>query len=385
MIIRTTYLARINNKGKLQLAMVQLDRNESTYSVYRTTWQVHGKEREYNPLFINKGRNSNYIVREAFHLYEVCIRQYVHLGYVRLEDLTEKTIEELKEDELNDLLNNYEEPTIKLPRLVRPTNWEEVATSTMDREWYWTYRIPGIRCLVFIKDGELVVKTDYHVYLHKTIQHLLSEDLVAMFQKEPDLALDCMIYSHEPKSSREHLVKLVKASEWTEECKDLHLYVCDYISDNSLEERIEHLQDLFKEITNPMIHLVEWGTLEGYYLISSKTRKAIKEGYPGLWLKANREYGGGRKSAFLYVETEHYRTRTYVIKQYTGDNIVKIDNSYNNYFYATIAGPCNFNVEYYKKHPNELVGKQVLLAFQELHNGIPTNPIVWHLNDKRET
>lgn len=385
MVIRTTYLARINNKGKLQLAMVQLDRNESTYSVYRTTWQVHGKEREYNPLFINKGRNSNYIVREAFHLYEVCIRQYVHLGYVRLEDLTDKTIEELQEDELNDLLNNYEEPTLKIPRLVRPVSWEEVATSTMDREWYWTYKIPGIRCLIFMKDGQIAVKTDYHVYLKKSIQHLLTDDVKSMFVKEPDLALDCMIYSHDPKSSRDHLIKLIKAQEWSEQCKDLHLYICDYISDNSLEERIEHLQELMREVTNPMIHLIEWNTLEGYYVVDNKTRKAIRNGYPGLWLKANREYGGGRKSAFLYVETEAFRTRTYVIKYYSGGDYVQIDNTHNNYFHAMIAGPSNFDTKYYAQHPNELVGRQVVLAFQELNNGIPTNPIVWHLNDKRET
>lgn len=384
MIIRTTYLARINNKGKLQLAMVQLDRNESTYSVYRTTWQVHGKEREYNPIFMNKGRNSNYIVKEAFHLYENCIKQYVHLGYVRLEDLTEKTIEDLKEEELMELLNNYEEPKLKIPRLVRPVDWKEVATSTLDRDWHWTYKLPGIRCLIFKKDDEIKVKTDYHTYLSVSVQHLITEDVKEMFIKDPDLALDCMIYSHSTNSTKDKILQLVRASEWQEQCKELNLYIVDCISDDSLEERMEHIGELMQEVSNPYIHLVEWNTLSGFYRISSETKKAIKKGFPGIWLKANREYGGGRKSAFLFVETECYKTRTYVIKRFDGRTDVLIDNSFDNYFHATIAGPCNFDVDYYSKHPNEVVGKQVVLAYQDMERGIPISPIVWYLNDKRE-
>ena len=101
------YLVTRNARDKIQVAIVSVERINTTYKIMRSTGQYQGKFTDQPIIIIEKGKSNRTPQQQAELEYKSIIKKYLDKGYKKLSEFTNKSFDECKESELLEFLGSH--------------------------------------------------------------------------------------------------------------------------------------------------------------------------------------------------------------------------------------------------------------------------------------
>lgn len=372
MIIREEYLIKRNNKNRIQVALVQLDKHPITgiFTVYRTVFQYKGKKRYIPNIYIKWGRYGNSLENWANIVFNNTLKGYYDIGYYLLSKLTSKKYAKLSEDDLKELLLKYDKKVVEgLPMLMLPKSYEQCSPSILEKDCYCCPNYEGARVLVFNKGGEVQIYSQEKGYLNP--EHLTNHRLLSsLFQVIPELVLDCVLY-RQGWSINRLLDNLDKAE----------LLVMDYVGKEAFSDRVEKLKEYKELIDCEDINVIIPTISSGWFRIKKLHDNWVKEGYTGALVRfPERPYGEGKKSAYYMIAMQQYKQEDYEITDVTKDGFDYADVTFtvktpkNEVFKVRSRGK-ECDLKDYLENKNEYIGKTITCMFFFYDKkGLPESP-----------
>lgn len=386
MIIREEYLVKKNNKNRIQVVLLQIDRHpiSKIFSIYRTLFQYGGKKRE-NPIhFIKYGTQGRSVSQEAGESFNKYQKIYIGMGYKQLSRLTKKHFDTLTEDDIKKLLNQNNEALAKgLPSPVLPKNYDTCSSRIFERDCFCSRRISGVRVLIYFDGAAMHTASLGGKTYDNAVPHLLKDAaLLSLFQVFPDLVLDGEIYHFG--WSQDKILGLCKLEEPIEESKELQFWIYDYVSKAPFIKRAENLAEWKQliETESTQVIFLEHVQTSGWFKVKRLHDQWSQEGYDGLVARfGERPYGAGRRSANYVVEMQQFQEDKFLLVDIQRG--FRIDDSV--FVLQTKTGK-NFNakpilnypeMEKYITNKNDYIGKMATVRFFYYEsNGLPSHPVL---------
>lgn len=386
MIIREEYLVKKNNKNRIQVVLLQIDRHpiSKVFSIYRTLFQYGGKKRENPILFVKYGTQGRSVSQEASEYFYKYQKVYIGMGYKQLSRITKQSFDKLTEDDIKELLSKNSEAQAKgLPLPVLPKNYDTCSPSVFERDCFCSKRILGARVLIYFDGTTIHTASLGGKTYDNAIPHLLKDNaLLSLFQVFPDLILDGEIYHFG--WSQEKILELSKLEEPTEESKQLQFWIYDYISKKPFTQRAENLAEwrqlIEAESTN--IVFLEHIRISGWLKIKRLHDQWTQEGYDGLVARfGERPYGIGRRSSNYVVEMQQFQEDQFLLvdiqKGFRVDDSIFVLQTKNGKKFNAKPIVNYPNMDTYINNKNNYIGKMAIVRFYYYgSNGLPSHPVL---------
>jgi hypothetical protein len=379
MILKEDALVKLNNRGKIQENIISLNYHpfEDVYSIQRRINQRGGKEIDIPVLFFRK--NEHYPSHEtAANLrYKALIDRYLSNGYKSIKQLSKKSYSSLSDEELIDLILKHGFTNEdKCPAMVAYKSHSSCHSQIYEKDLYVTKSIEGCRFVLYMKNKKIITYNKFGNDCSHVINHIITDPkLLKWFQQNPKMYLECKIYIPEITYSLKEIVRLTTSKKYVEECKLLHLHICDVILEEPIQDRIkilEHLQDIFQN--HSFITVAKFQQLSGFLKIYKEYKQAISEGYAGLLLYLkDKPYGMGKKSALYVVSMmDPYKEKCLIYKAFYHNNLLYFQCKFQNEI-INIPG-VNYKLSC-KQDLNFFKGKKAVVSYVEPEHKIVTKII----------
>ena len=106
--MKSIVLVTRNARDKIQIVFADLIQTGNNFTIKRVTGQYKGKFTEQPELSIERGKVKRSVLQQAELEFNSIINKYLDKGYKKLSDLTTMHLEEIRPDDLSELV-----PSIK--------------------------------------------------------------------------------------------------------------------------------------------------------------------------------------------------------------------------------------------------------------------------------
>ena len=280
------------------------------YAIERYTG-ILGKTITPQPILtVQRGKASRTVTEQASLEYNSLLKKYLDKGYKNIKDLgiTELTVEAAEESLPKD---NTDQNDVVKPQLCKVL--DKTKPSQTEKHWYCSYKLDGVRCLLFMKDGEVHTASrggqDYDVPAT-----YIREDpyVIKIFEDNPGLMLDGEIYRHLWNLS--YISGLCRRDDLTEKHEELCFYCYDIVDTTKpFKDRLSKLNELAANCPeDSKIKFLKHQDIFGLDAIMKHHNEAVENGYEGLVIRdPNKEYKPGARDS-----------RMMKIKEFTDDEFL---------------------------------------------------------------
>lgn len=395
------YLISKDSKGKIRVVNISYDwdKDLNGYVIRRFTSQYGGKITTQPIILVDKGKGigkARRTVSEQAKLeYDSRVNKYMDKGYKKLP----KSIDLYTKEELDALLpeeTTDSEGNLK-PMLAK--DFHDVATSVLEKQWWYASRkIDGVRCLMFVKDGEIHTSSRGGKNYDNSTYHITCNPKLKKFMLDnPTLILDGELYVHG--YSLQTLSGLARLKKETDKCDELQYYIYDVVDTNkTFEERLEildHIKDELQLDFDPnktfengdlQIQMVPHIKVEGWVQIKKTHDSYVKEGFEGAVIRRpDKKYGVNKRTNDM-VKVKEYQDGEFKIIGFSEglrpeDMVFVCVTEDGKEFEAKPIGPRELKHEYLERM-SEIVGKMATVKYFSFSDGgTPTQPVLKCIRD----
>ena len=395
------YLISKDSKGKIRVVNISYDwdKDLNGYVIRRFTSQYGGKITTQPIILVDKGKGigkARRTVSEQAKLeYDSRVNKYMDKGYKKLP----KSIDLYTKEELDALLpeeTTDSEGNLK-PMLAK--DFHDVATSVLEKQWWYASRkIDGVRCLMFVKDGEIHTSSRGGKNYDNSTYHITCNPKLKKFMLDnPTLILDGELYVHG--YSLQTLSGLARLKKETDKCDELQYYIYDVVDTNkTFEERLEildHIKDELQLDFEPnktfedgdlQIQMVPHVKVEGWVQIKKTHDSYVKEGFEGAVIRRpDKKYGVNKRTNDM-VKVKEYQDGEFKIIGFSEglrpeDMVFVCVTEDGKEFEAKPVGPRESKHEYLERI-DEIIGKMATVKYFSFSDGgTPTQPVLKCIRD----
>lgn len=395
------YLVSKDSKGKIRVVNISYDwdKDLNGYVIRRFTSQYGGKITTQPIILVDKGKGigkARRTVSEQAKLeYDSRVNKYMDKGYKKLP----KSIDLYTKEELDALLpeeTTDSEGNLK-PMLAK--DFHDVATSVLEKQWWYASRkIDGVRCLMFVKDGEIHTSSRGGKNYDNSTYHITCNPKLKKFMLDnPTLILDGELYVHG--YSLQTLSGLARLKKETDKCDELQYYIYDVVDTNkTFEERLEildHIKDELQLDFEPnktfedgdlQIQMVPHVKVEGWVQIKKTHDSYVKEGFEGAVIRRpDKKYGVNKRTNDM-VKVKEYQDGEFKIIGFSEglrpeDMVFVCVTEDGKEFEAKPVGPRELKHEYLERI-DEIIGKMATVKYFSFSDGgTPTQPVLKCIRD----
>lgn len=395
------YLISKDSKGKIRVVNISYDwdKDLNGYVIRRFTSQYGGKITTQPIILVDKGKGigkARRTVSEQAKLeYDSRVNKYMDKGYKKLP----KSIDLYTKEELDALLpeeTTDSEGNLK-PMLAK--DFHDVATSVLEKQWWYASRkIDGVRCLMFVKDGEIHTSSRGGKNYDNSTYHITCNPKLKKFMLDnPTLILDGELYVHG--YSLQTLSGLARLKKETDKCDELQYYIYDVVDTNkTFEERLEildHIKDGLQLDFEPnktfedgdlQIQMVPHVKVEGWVQIKKTHDSYVKEGFEGAVIRRpDKKYGVNKRTNDM-VKVKEYQDGEFKIIGFSEglrpeDMVFVCVTEDGKEFEAKPVGPRELKHEYLERI-DEIIGKMATVKYFSFSDGgTPTQPVLKCIRD----
>lgn len=395
------YLISKDSKGKIRVVNISYDwdKDLNGYVIRRFTSQYGGKITTQPIILVDKGKGigkARRTVSEQAKLeYDSRVNKYMDKGYKKLP----KSIDLYTKEELDALLpeeTTDSEGNLK-PMLAK--DFHDVATSVLEKQWWYASRkIDGVRCLMFVKDGEIHTSSRGGKNYDNSTYHITCNPKLKKFMLDnPTLILDGELYIHG--YSLQTLSGLARLKKETDKCDELQYYIYDIVdTSKTFEERLEvldHIKDELQLDFDPnktfengdlQIQMVPHIKVEGWVQIKKIHDSYVKEGFEGAVIRRpDKKYGVNKRTNDM-VKVKEYQDGEFKIIGFSEglrpeDMVFVCVTEDGKEFEAKPIGPRELKHEYLERM-SEIVGKMATVKYFSFSDGgTPTQPVLKCIRD----
>lgn len=395
------YLISKDSKGKIRVVNISYDwdKDLNGYVIRRFTSQYGGKITTQPIILVDKGKGigkARRTVSEQAKLeYDSRVNKYMDKGYKKLP----KSIDLYTKEELDALLpeeTTDSEGNLK-PMLAK--DFHDVATSVLEKQWWYASRkIDGVRCLMFVKDGEIHTSSRGGKNYDNSTYHITCNPKLKKFMLDnPTLILDGELYVHG--YSLQTLSGLARLKKETDKCDELQYYIYDVVDTNkTFEERLEildHIKDELQLDFEPnktfedgdlQIQIVPHVKVEGWVQIKKTHDSYVKEGFEGAVIRRpDKKYGVNKRTNDM-VKVKEYQDGEFKIIGFSEglrpeDMVFVCVTEDGKEFEAKPVGPRELKHEYLERI-DEIIGKMATVKYFSFSDGgTPTQPVLKCIRD----
>ena len=395
------YLISKDSKGKIRVVNISYDwdKDLNGYVIRRFTSQYGGKITTQPIILVDKGKGigkARRTVSEQAKLeYDSRVNKYMDKGYKKLP----KSIDLYTKEELDALLpeeTTDSEGNLK-PMLAK--DFHDVATSVLEKQWWYASRkIDGVRCLMFVKDGEIHTSSRGGKNYDNSTYHITCNPKLKKFMLDnPTLILDGELYVHG--YSLQTLSGLARLKKETDKCDELQYYIYDVVDTNkTFEERLEildHIKDELQLDFEPnktfedgdlQIQMVPHVKVEGWVQIKKTHDSYVKEGFEGAVIRRpDKKYGVNKRTNDM-VKVKEYQDGEFKIIGFSEglrpeDMVFVCVTEDGKEFEAKPVGPRELKHEYLERI-GEIIGKMATVKYFSFSDGgTPTQPVLKCIRD----
>lgn len=395
------YLISKDSKGKIRVVNISYDwdKDLNGYVIRRFTSQYGGKITTQPIILVDKGKGigkARRTVSEQAKLeYDSRVNKYMDKGYKKLP----KSIDLYTKEELDALLpeeTTDSEGNLK-PMLAK--DFHDVATSVLEKQWWYASRkIDGVRCLMFVKDGEIHTSSRGGKNYDNSTYHITCNPKLKKFMLDnPTLILDGELYIHG--YSLQTLSGLARLKKETDKCDELQYYIYDIVdTSKTFEERLEvldHIKDELQLDFDPnktfengdlQIQMVPHIKVEGWVQIKKIHDSYVKEGFEGAVIRRpDKKYGVNKRTNDM-VKVKEYQDGEFKIIGFSEglrpeDMVFVCVTEDGKEFEAKPVGPRELKHEYLERM-SEIVGKMATVKYFSFSDGgTPTQPVLKCIRD----
>lgn len=395
------YLISKDSKGKIRVVNISYDwdKDLNGYVIRRFTSQYGGKITTQPIILVDKGKGigkARRTVSEQAKLeYDSRVNKYMDKGYKKLP----KSIDLYTKEELDALLpeeTTDSEGNLK-PMLAK--DFHDVATSVLEKQWWYASRkIDGVRCLMFVKDGEIHTSSRGGKNYDNSTYHITCNPKLKKFMLDnPTLILDGELYIHG--YSLQTLSGLARLKKETDKCDELQYYIYDVVDTNkTFEERLEildHIKDELQLDFDPnktfedgdlQIQMVPHVKVEGWVQIKKTHDSYVKEGFEGAVIRRpDKKYGVNKRTNDM-VKVKEYQDGEFKIIGFSEglrpeDMVFVCVTEDGKEFEAKPVGPRELKHEYLERI-DKIIGKMATVKYFSFSDGgTPTQPVLKCIRD----
>lgn len=395
------YLISKDSKGKIRVVNISYDwdKDLNGYVIRRFTSQYGGKITTQPIILVDKGKGigkARRTVSEQAKLeYDSRVNKYMDKGYKKLP----KSIDLYTKEELDALLpeeTTDSEGNLK-PMLAK--DFHDVATSVLEKQWWYASRkIDGVRCLMFVKDGEIHTSSRGGKNYDASTYHITCNPELKRFMLDnPTLILDGELYIHG--YSLQTLSGLARLKKETDKCDELQYYIYDIVdTSKTFEERLEvldHIKDKLQLDFDPnktfengdlQIQMVPHIKVEGWVQIKKIHDSYVKEGFEGAVIRRpDKKYGVNKRTNDM-VKVKEYQDGEFKIIGFSEglrpeDMVFVCVTEDGKEFEAKPVGPRELKHEYLERI-DEIIGKMATVKYFSFSDGgTPTQPVLKCIRD----
>lgn len=395
------YLISKDSKGKIRVVNISYDwdKDLNGYVIRRFTSQYGGKITTQPIILVDKGKGigkARRTVSEQAKLeYDSRVNKYMDKGYKKLP----KSIDLYTKEELDALLpeeTTDSEGNLK-PMLAK--DFHDVATSVLEKQWWYASRkIDGVRCLMFVRDGEIHTSSRGGKNYDSSTYHITCNPKLKKFMLDnPTLILDGELYIHG--YSLQTLSGLARLKKETDKCDELQYYIYDVVDTNkTFEERLEildHIKDELQLDFEPnktfedgdlQIQMVPHVKVEGWVQIKKTHDSYVKEGFEGAVIRRpDKKYGVNKRTNDM-VKVKEYQDGEFEIIGFSEglrpeDMVFVCVTEDGKEFEAKPVGPRELKHEYLERI-DEIIGKMATVKYFSFSDGgTPTQPVLKCIRD----
>ena len=389
--INDTVLVTRNARDKVQVARYILEQHGNKYIIKRFTGQFGGKMITQPEKAIEAGKAKRTVFQQAELEYNALIKKATDKGYKKLSDLTKTKFDIINVDELNVIV-----PTIKTdstgqikPQLAKSSN--DVAISTLDKEFFASRKLDGVRCLMRYDSETGEIKTSSRGggdYDDSTVDIRSDEQLLEWFREHPNLILDGELYVHGWSLQKISGTCRLKTYD-PDRCSHLQYWVYDIAdSETNFNERLDTLTDMQIEFddVNEKVKIVEHIYVNGWTKVKKLHDTFVSEGFEGLVLrKPDKKYAPGRRNSD-WIKVKEYQDAEFEI---TGieeglrdeDMCFVLQTAEGKSFKAKPIGDRELKYEYLENW-EDYVGKMATVKYFAMsQDNIPMQPVFKSIRD----
>lgn len=298
MIGQDTLISR-DSKGKIRVVEIryQWEEDYKGFVIRRYTYQYGGKVTTQPEIVITKGKSKRTVSEQARLEYNSHIKKYQDKGY----KLLEKEISKYSLEDLNNLLpvETTDSNGIVKPMLAKDFN--KVANSALEKKWFASRKIDGVRCLMYYKDGEVHTASrggqDYDASTVHITHHPV---MIQFFEAHPNIILDGELYVHgRPLQYISGLARL--ETDVYSKCEELEYWIYDIVDPKLIfKDRLSILEDTitpYFENSDIKVIMVEHVECEGWTEIKNLHDKYVAEGFEGVVIRnPDKPYGINKRT-----------------------------------------------------------------------------------------
>lgn len=283
-------------KSKIRVINISCNWSEElhAYIIERSSGLLNGRLVIAPVITIDHGKVKRTIDQQAELQYNSELKKYLDKGYKNIKDLGIENLTLEAAEEALPSENTDQNGSIK-PMLCKVMDRDK--TSQTDKQWLASYKHDGVRCLLFLRDGEVHTASrggqDYDIPATYIRQ---DPYVIQIFNENPDMILDGEIYRH--LWNLQTISGLCRREELVEEHKEL-VFHCYDIVDTTLPFKIRAQKLGMFNKSRPddsRIIFVEHRPVKGLAQIMQMHDEAIANGYEGLVVRdPEKEYKPGAR------------------------------------------------------------------------------------------
>lgn len=284
-----TYFFKRDNKGVIRLAKLDLVKEkDNSFSIIGETGTLTGKKVPRPIITITKGKVKRTTQEQAELQFNSICSDYLDKGYKRASELgildphneqeCEEKVPKINTDTKGALKPMLAKQTDNISDKVWNTTWK-------DKVWYASYKLDGVRCLMYYKEGVIhTTSRGGKDYDEPTKYIRTSPWLLEYFERNPNTILDGELYIHGYPLS--YISGLVRLKEFCDKHLALEYWVYDIVDESlPFKERLPLLKPFQHAFTAAHIQYVPHIEVTGKLAIMAMHNEAIQKGYEGLVIR----------------------------------------------------------------------------------------------------
>lgn len=376
--MKSTLVSR-DSKGKFRVIYQELlyDDSNKIYIIKRSSGVFNGKLIEQPEIIINKGKVKRTIEEQANLEYNSLIKKQLDKGYklIELETFDEKDLETFLPKQ------NTDQNGISKPQLCKV--FDKTDNKLINKEWLASYKLDGVRCFLFYKDGEIKTKSrggqNYDI---PTTYIRTDPTIIKFFEVNSELILDGEIYRHG--WSLNKISGLCRKETLEEEHKELKFYCYD-IADESLKFKDRYVGlNAIKDLTenSDKIVIIPHYKVSNLNEIMNLHNQAISQGYEGLVVRdPDKEYKFGSRDNRMCKIKEFQDAEFEILGISEGlrdEDMCFILKTKEGYEFKAKPIGTREDKQWYREHITELIGKfgtVKYFGFTNTEKPVPNLPV----------